>query len=155
MTTKKTESKVEEVKADIEQQDAKKADAAKQPTLSVKPDGEGAVTDASESSVKTVAPLAAEDKTNADVDSVAVVAKTNVTEVQDLQNVTDIPDHIIEKFATLEDGKFKTLHNAGQQGSADKYLHELAEDFVDNLAKNEKILVKADMVVKNYIRSLG
>ena len=121
----------------------------------VKPDAEGAVTDASEAHIKGVAPIAAEDKdTDADVDSVAVVGNTNVTQVKNMQGETELSDELIAQFAAIEGGKFKQLLRSNQQGTADKYLHELAEKFVEDVAQEQNILVKADMVVKNYIRTV-
>ncbi len=127
-------------------------DEAKAPTLTVKPDNEGEVTDASEAHVKAVAPLAAKD--DGGVDSIAVVDKTKVVEVRNLQNVTDLPEDIVKGFAAVEKGEFKKLLAANQQGSADKYLHELAEEHVNKLAKEQATLVKADVLVKNYIRTV-
>lgn len=145
MTTKvkATTAKDEDVKTE----DVNKA--------AVKPDAEGAITDASEAHIKGVAPLAAEDKEGTtDVDSVAVVGNINVAQVKNLQNETDLPEDLIAQFAEIEGGKFKQLLRSNQQGTADKYLHELAEKFVEDVAQEQNILVKADMVVKNYIRTV-
>ena len=167
MTTVKKETKANEAAEDKAVKDAKakdtKATDAKaaednqdvSPITAAKPDGEGAITDASEAHIKTVAPIAEEDKAETSkIDSVAVVKNTEVTQVQDLQHETELSDDIINKFAEREQGKFRQLLNSGQQGTADKYLHELAEEFVSDLAIEDKILVKADMVVKNYIRTV-
>lgn len=164
MTTVKKETKANEAAEDKAVKDAKaKAKDTKaaednqdvSPITAAKPDGEGAITDASEAHIKTVAPIAEEDKAETSkIDSVAVVKNTEVTQVQDLQHETELSDDIINKFAEREQGKFRQLLNSGQQGTADKYLHELAEQFVEDLAIEDKILVKADMVVKNYIRTV-
>lgn len=101
-----------------------------------------------ESHVKAVAPL---EDTAEGVDSVAVVAETQVLEVRDLQGERLLPPDVIDKFEAVEKGEYQKLMDANLQGDADKYLHALAEEFTDKLAKDENILVKADVVVKNYL----